>query len=72
LDGAGAYKFTNIKRYTELANKFWLAGIVFSFLSGLYKTRQVQIRRHAALRGLKHNGESEKAYSRTELSSLAR
>ncbi|KAK5815264.1 peroxisomal biogenesis factor 11 [Linnemannia elongata] len=72
LDGAGAYKFTNIKRYTELANKFWLAGIVFSFISGLYKTRQVQIRRQAALRGLKHNGESEKAYSRTELTALAR
>ncbi|KAF9546047.1 Peroxisomal membrane protein PMP27 [Mortierella hygrophila] len=72
LDGAGAYKFTKIKRYTELANKFWLAGIVFSFISGLYKTRQIQIRRQAALRGLKHRGESEKAYSRTELSGLAR
>ncbi|KAF9131825.1 Peroxisomal membrane protein PMP27 [Mortierella sp. 14UC] len=68
LDGAGAYKFTNIKRYTELANKFWLAGIVFSFISGLYKTRQVQIRRQVAVRGLKHRGESEKTSSRTELS----
>ncbi|KAG0363641.1 Peroxisomal membrane protein PMP27, partial [Mortierella sp. AD032] len=72
LDGAGAYKFTNIKRYTELANKFWLAGIVFSFVSSLYKTRQIQIRRHSALRGLKHRGESEKSYSRTELSLLDR
>ncbi|KAF9098800.1 Peroxisomal membrane protein PMP27 [Mortierella sp. GBA35] len=72
LDGAGAYKFKNIKRYTELANKFWLAGIVFSFISGLYKTRQIQIRKETALRGLKHRGESEKTFSRTELSSLAK
>lgn len=66
------YKFTNIKRYNELANKFWLSGIVFSFLTGLYKTRQIQIRRESALRGLKHSGEAEKSYSRTELGSLAK
>ncbi|KAF9573836.1 Peroxisomal membrane protein PMP27 [Mortierella alpina] len=72
LDGAGAFKFKNIKRYTELANKFWLAGITFSFLSGLYKTRQIQIRRSSAVRGIKHHGESEKSYARTELKSLTR
>ncbi|KAF9012206.1 Peroxisomal membrane protein PMP27, partial [Haplosporangium bisporale] len=64
--------FQNIKRYNELANKFWLSGIVFSFLSGLYKTRQIQIRKESALRGLKHSGESEKSYSRTEIKSLAK
>ncbi|KAG9326626.1 hypothetical protein KVV02_006137 [Mortierella alpina] len=72
LDGAGAFKFKNIKRYTELANKFWLAGITFSFISGLYKTRQTQIRRESAVRGIKHHGESEKSNARTELKSLAR
>ncbi|GJJ77985.1 peroxin-11B [Entomortierella parvispora] len=72
LDGAGAYKFANIKRYNELANKFWLAGIVFSFLTGLYKTRQIQIRRETASRGLKHSGESEKSEARTEISALDR
>ncbi|KAF9949077.1 Peroxisomal membrane protein PMP27 [Mortierella alpina] len=72
LHGAGAFNFKNIKRYTELANKFWLAGITFSFLSGLYKTRQIQIRRSSAARGIKHHGESEKSYARTELKSLAR
>ncbi|KAG0351608.1 Peroxisomal membrane protein PMP27 [Podila minutissima] len=71
IDGANVYKFKNIKRYNELANKFWLSGIVFSFLSGLYKTRQVQIRMESAQRGLNHSAESEKSYSRTELKSLA-
>ncbi|KAF9352820.1 Peroxisomal membrane protein PMP27 [Mortierella sp. NVP85] len=72
LDGAGAYKFKNIKRYTELASKFWLSGITFSLLTGLYKTRQIQVRREDAVRGLKHSGESEKSHAQTELKALAR
>ena len=72
MDGAGAYKFANIKRYNELANKFWLAGIVFSFITGLYKTRQVQIRREAASRGLKRQIESEKFDARLEIKALDR
>ncbi|KAF9577397.1 Peroxisomal membrane protein PMP27, partial [Lunasporangiospora selenospora] len=68
----GAYKFKSIKRYTELANKFWLSGIVFGFLTGLYKTHQIQIRRQTAARGLKSQGESEKSNARTELKSLDR
>ncbi|KAG0253690.1 Peroxisomal membrane protein PMP27 [Mortierella polycephala] len=71
LDGAGAYKFKNIKRYSELANKFWLAGIVFSFLSGLYKTRHIEIRRETTVRGLRHHGETEKAEVRADLKLLA-
>ncbi|KAG0214481.1 Peroxisomal membrane protein PMP27 [Mortierella sp. GBA30] len=70
LDGSGAYKFKNIKRYGELANKFWLAGIVFSFISGLYKTRQIQIRHETAVRGLKNQAESEKSNARTEVKAL--
>jgi peroxin-11B len=73
LDGAGAYKFQNIKRYTELASKFWLSGITFSLLTGLYKTRQIQVRREDAVRrGLKLSGESEKSHAQTELKALAR
>ncbi|KAG0056109.1 Peroxisomal membrane protein PMP27 [Gryganskiella cystojenkinii] len=72
LDGAGAYKFANIKRYNELANKFWLAGIVFSFLTGMYKTRQVQIRRETASRGLKRQADSEKIIARSEIIALDR
>ncbi|KAG0056229.1 Peroxisomal membrane protein PMP27 [Gryganskiella cystojenkinii] len=72
IDGSGAYKFQNIKKYSELANRFWLAGITFGFISGLYKTRQIQIRREAAARGLTHQGESEKSHARTELKSLAK
>ncbi|KAF9921195.1 Peroxisomal membrane protein PMP27 [Linnemannia zychae] len=72
LDGSGAYKFKQIKRYSELANKFWLAGIACSFIAGLYKTRQIQIRRHSALRGLKHREESEKTSSRSEIAILDR
>jgi hypothetical protein len=49
-----------------------LAGIVFGFISGLYKTRQIQIRKVAAVRGLKHSGESEKSHARTELKALAK
>ncbi|KAG0304948.1 Peroxisomal membrane protein PMP27, partial [Dissophora globulifera] len=70
LDGAGAYKFQNIKRYNELASKFWLSGIVFSFLTGLYKTRQIQIRREAAVRGLKHQGDNEKTRARADIKGL--
>ncbi|KAK3808735.1 MAG: peroxisomal biogenesis factor 11 [Benniella sp.] len=72
LDGAGAYKFKNIKGYTELASKFWLSGITFSLLTGLYKTRQIQVRREDAVRGLKHSGEGEKSHAQTELKALAR
>lgn len=72
LDGAGAYKFVNIKRYNELANKFWLAGIVFSFLTNLYKTRQVQIQRETASRGLKRPVDSEKFVARSEIQALDR
>ncbi|KAI1304441.1 Peroxisomal membrane protein PMP27 [Mortierella claussenii] len=72
LDGAGAYKFQNIKRYNELANKFWLSGIVFGFVGGLYKTRQIQIRKEAAARGLKHQGETEKSHARSDLKALER
>ncbi|KAF9183622.1 Peroxisomal membrane protein PMP27 [Haplosporangium sp. Z 767] len=71
LDGAGAYKFKNIKRYTELANKFWLAGIAFSLIAGLYKTRHIAIRRETAVRGLRRQGESEKADARADLKLLA-
>jgi peroxin-11B len=49
-----------------------LAGIVFGFLTGLYKTRQIQIRRESAARGLSHSGESEKSNARTELKALAK
>ncbi|KAF9298722.1 Peroxisomal membrane protein PMP27 [Mortierella antarctica] len=72
IDGSGAYKFKNIKKYSEIATRFWLAGIVFGFISGLYKTRQIQIRREVAVRGLKHSGESEKSHARTELKALAK
>ncbi|KAG0359573.1 peroxisomal biogenesis factor 11 [Gamsiella multidivaricata] len=72
LDGAGAYRFQNIKRYNELASKFWLSGILFSFVIGLYRTRQIQIRRETAMRGLRHQGENEKSTARTELQGLAR
>ncbi|KAF9573361.1 Peroxisomal membrane protein PMP27 [Mortierella alpina] len=72
IDGSGAYKFKNIKKYSELASRFWLAGIVFGFISGLYKTRQIQIRREAAARGLSHSAEAEKSLARTELKSLAK
>ncbi|KAG0199506.1 Peroxisomal membrane protein PMP27 [Mortierella sp. GBA30] len=72
IDGSGAYKFQNIKKYSELASKFWLAGIVFGFISGLYKTRQIQIRRETAARGLSHSAESEKSHARTELKALAK
>ncbi|KAF8926255.1 peroxisomal biogenesis factor 11 [Dissophora ornata] len=72
LDGAGAHKFQNIKRYNELANKFWLTGIVFSIISGLYKSRQIHIRRSTTVRGLKHKGEKEKADARTDLKGLAK
>ncbi|KAF9361526.1 Peroxisomal membrane protein PMP27 [Mortierella sp. AD094] len=72
LDGAGAYKFQNIKRYTELSNKFWLSGIIFSFFGGLYKTRHIQIRRETASRGLKHHVESEKSNARTEVKAIER
>ncbi|KAF9985050.1 Peroxisomal membrane protein PMP27 [Modicella reniformis] len=65
LDGAGAYKFKNIERYNELANKFWLSGIVFSLFTGLYKTRQILIRREAAAR-------DEKSYAQTELKTLTK
>ncbi|KAF9172360.1 Peroxisomal membrane protein PMP27 [Mortierella sp. AD011] len=72
LDGAGAYKFQNIKRYIELSNKFWLSGIIFSFLGGLYKTRHIQIRRETASRGLKHHVESEKLNARAEVKAIER
>ncbi|KAF9428565.1 Peroxisomal membrane protein PMP27 [Podila epigama] len=72
IDGSGAYKFKNIKKYSEMASRFWLAGIVFGFIGGLYKTRQIQIRRETALRGLARSGESEKSESRTELKALAK
>ncbi|KAG0223024.1 peroxisomal biogenesis factor 11 [Mortierella sp. GBAus27b] len=74
LDGAGAYKFKEIKRYNELANKFWLAGILFSILTGLYKTRRIQIRRGAAVRNLKQSGEKEgdKSHAHTELKAIAK
>ncbi|KAG0005069.1 Peroxisomal membrane protein PMP27 [Entomortierella chlamydospora] len=72
LDGAGAYKFQNIKRYIELSNKFWLSGIIFSFLGGLYKTRHIQIRRETASRGLKHHVESEKLSAHAEVKAIER
>ncbi|KAF9925800.1 Peroxisomal membrane protein PMP27 [Linnemannia zychae] len=72
IDGSGAYKFKNIKKYSELASKFWLAGIVFGFIGGLYKTRQNQIRREVAARGLAHSSESEKSHARTELKAIAK
>ncbi|KAF9966977.1 Peroxisomal membrane protein PMP27 [Actinomortierella ambigua] len=72
IDGSGAYKFKNIKKYQELANRFWLAGIVFGFIGGLYKTRQVQIRKESALRGLSNQSESEKSHARTELKAIAK
>ncbi|KAF9581122.1 Peroxisomal membrane protein PMP27, partial [Lunasporangiospora selenospora] len=72
IDGSGAYKFKNIKKYSEYASRFWLAGIVFSFLSGLYKTRQIQIRRESAVRGLAHSGEAEKSTARTDLKVIAK
>ncbi|KAF9108258.1 Peroxisomal membrane protein PMP27 [Mortierella sp. AM989] len=72
LDGSGAYKFKNIKRYGELANKFWLAGIVFSFLGGVYRTRHIHIRRSVASRGLKNHVESEKSIAVSEVDALNR
>ncbi|KAG0013373.1 Peroxisomal membrane protein PMP27 [Entomortierella chlamydospora] len=72
IDGSGAYKFKNIKKYSEYASRFWMSGIVFGILTGLYKTRQIQIRRHVAARGLAHSVESEKSNARTELKALAK
>ncbi|KAF9112735.1 Peroxisomal membrane protein PMP27 [Mortierella sp. AM989] len=72
IDGSGAYKFKNIKKYSEYASRFWMAGIVFGIFTSLYKTRQIQIRREVAARGLSHNVESEKSQARTELKSLAK
>ncbi|KAF9437126.1 Peroxisomal membrane protein PMP27 [Entomortierella beljakovae] len=72
IDGSGAYKFKNIKTYSKNASRFWLAGIVFSFICGLYKTRQIQMRREAAARGLAHSGESEKSQARTDLKAIAK
>ncbi|KAF9910831.1 Peroxisomal membrane protein PMP27 [Lobosporangium transversale] len=72
LDGAGAYKFQNIERCNELANKFWLSGIVFSFMTGLYKTRQIQICRKAASRSLNHQGETEKTHAHSDLKALTK
>ncbi|KAF8925731.1 putative peroxisomal membrane protein PMP27 [Dissophora ornata] len=72
IDGSGAYKFKNIKKYSELASKCWLAGIIFSFLSGLYKTRHIHFRRQATARGLTHADESEKSHARTELKAIAK
>ncbi|KAF8978019.1 Peroxisomal membrane protein PMP27 [Entomortierella lignicola] len=70
IDGSGAYKFQNIKKYNEYASRFWLTGIIFGFITGLYKTRQIQIRREAAVRGLTHSSEDEKSKARTDLKSL--
>ncbi|KAG0233397.1 Peroxisomal membrane protein PMP27 [Actinomortierella wolfii] len=72
IDGSGAYKFKNIKKFQELANRFWLAGIIFGFIGGLYKARQIQIRKEAALRGLANQSESEKSHARTELKAIAK
>ncbi|KAF9360081.1 Peroxisomal membrane protein PMP27 [Mortierella sp. NVP85] len=72
IDGAGAYKFQNIKKYGEYASKFWLAGIVFGFITGLYKTRQIQIRRESAVRGLAHSSEAEKSEARNDVKALAK
>ncbi|KAF9359025.1 Peroxisomal membrane protein PMP27 [Mortierella sp. AD094] len=72
IDGSGAYKFKNIKKYGEYASRFWLAGIVFGIFTSLYKTRQIQIRSHVAARGLTHSVESEKSNARTELKALAK
>ncbi|KAK3825112.1 MAG: peroxisomal biogenesis factor 11 [Benniella sp.] len=72
IDGAGAYKFQNIKKYGEYASKFWLAGIVFGFITGLYKTRQIHIRRESAVRGLAHSSEAEKSEARNDVKALAK
>ncbi|KAF9431496.1 Peroxisomal membrane protein PMP27 [Entomortierella beljakovae] len=68
FDGSGAYKFKNIKRYGELANKFWLAGIIFGFLTGLYKTRQIQIRQGR----LENHSKGESSSVRSDLKILSR
>ncbi|CAG8549711.1 3173_t:CDS:2 [Funneliformis mosseae] len=37
VHNAGVYKFQQIKRINENANRFWLIGLVFSVIHGLYK-----------------------------------
>ncbi|KAI9228026.1 MAG: peroxisomal biogenesis factor 11 [Piptocephalis tieghemiana] len=44
IHSAGAYKFSNIKAYSRRASKFWLLGILFSWISGLYRLRALRIR----------------------------
>lgn len=40
----GFYKFADIKTINERAQKFWLAGIVVSIVSSIYKLTQIQSR----------------------------
>ncbi|KAG0292122.1 Peroxisomal membrane protein PMP27 [Linnemannia gamsii] len=44
IDGSGAYKFKNIKKYSELASRFWLAGIVFGFIGGFSESEKSHAR----------------------------
>jgi len=44
---SGFYKFKNIKTINENAQRFWLVGIAFSIISGIYKLRKVHLRLHA-------------------------
>ncbi|ORX89418.1 PEX11-domain-containing protein [Basidiobolus meristosporus CBS 931.73] len=43
IDSVGLYKFKNIKKYNDHSNRYWLYAIVFSWLAGLYRLRQLYL-----------------------------
>ncbi|RPA84755.1 peroxisomal biogenesis factor 11 [Ascobolus immersus RN42] len=42
LDAAGIYKYAAAKKFQRWAYKFWLAGIVFSIVSGIYSLNKMK------------------------------
>lgn len=52
VHGSKAYQFApdTYKKISKNASRFWLAGLLFSLVSGTYKTNALRQRRAAALR----------------------
>ncbi|CAG8612115.1 13848_t:CDS:2 [Acaulospora morrowiae] len=81
IHASGVYKFNQIKKINENAYRFWLFGIVFSLIHGVYKLNQNRHRRNyyerinkskIAESGEHSNIRAETAKLRTEHKNLVR
>jgi peroxin-11B len=56
LDAAGIYKYDAAKKFQRWAYKFWLAGIAFSIVSGIYSLNKMKEKTRRAEKAIVPSG----------------